>query len=54
MTPADIVILVLVSLSVIGAIAYLVKNKIKNKKQGVKACHGCDLCKYIQKDDKNK
>jgi hypothetical protein len=52
MTPADIVILVLVSLTVIGAIAYMIRNKIKNKKQGVRSCPGCDACKYIKKDEK--
>ncbi|HHW89581.1 MAG TPA: FeoB-associated Cys-rich membrane protein [Clostridiales bacterium] len=54
MTPADIVILILVGLSVIGTIAYLVRNKIRNKKQGIKACPGCDSCKYILKEDKKK
>lgn len=49
MTLADIVILVLVGLAVIGAIAYLIRNKIRNKKQGVRTCPGCDACKYVDK-----
>ncbi|HEY8419589.1 MAG TPA: FeoB-associated Cys-rich membrane protein [Clostridia bacterium] len=52
MTPADIVILVLVSLAVVGAIAYIVRNKIRSKRQGVRSCPGCDACKYIKKSEK--
>lgn len=50
MTLADIVILVLVCLAVVGAIAYLIRNKIRSKKQGIKSCPGCDACKYIKND----
>ncbi len=50
MTAADIVILILVSLAAIGAILYLILNKIKSKKQGIRSCPGCDACKYIKKE----
>ncbi|HEY8389953.1 MAG TPA: hypothetical protein VIL26_03275 [Clostridia bacterium] len=49
MTAADIVILILVLLSAIGIITYLVLNKIKNKKSGIRRCPGCDACSYIKK-----
>lgn len=51
MTTADIVILVLVGLAVAGAVAYLIINKIRNKKQGIRSCPGCDACKYARKNN---
>lgn len=51
MTAADIVIVISVSLAAIGIIIYLIMNKLKNKKQGIKSCPGCDACKYIKKEN---
>jgi uncharacterized membrane protein len=54
MTPADIVILILVLLATIGIIIYLVLNKIKNKKLGIRSCPGCNACKYPKKQNNKK
>lgn len=51
MTPADIVIVILVIGAICAALTYIIRKKIKDKKKGTKTCAGCDHCPYVKKDD---